>query len=237
MSDVAQLEVVGVIKRYQALRPLRIARLTVERGDGLALAGFDAAAAEVFVNLVTGAALPDEGDIRVGGRSTREIATDTEWLASLDRFGIVTERAVLLEQLSIAANLAMPFTLAIEPLAADVLARVEALADEVGLDRARLTAAASTFTAEERVRAHLARALGPGPEVLLLEHPTARLDATGAHAIGKTLKAIAATRHVGWVALTEDDRFARAAAGTRLRLEPATGELRAPGFWRRAFGR
>ena len=49
------------------------------------------------MHLVTGAAVPDEGAVVVAGRDTRDIATDTEWLASLDRFGIVTDRAVLLD--------------------------------------------------------------------------------------------------------------------------------------------
>src|SRR6185295_19548033 len=101
-----------------ALRPLRIATLTVRRGDHLAIQGLDARAAEAFSLLVTGAMLPDEGDIRVAGRSTRDIGTDTEWLASLDRFGMVTDRAVLIDGLSLAANLALPLTLAIDPMSA-----------------------------------------------------------------------------------------------------------------------
>ena len=228
------IECVGIIKQYGGLRPLRIARLVIEPGDCVALAGFDAPAAEVFVNLITGASVPDEGEVRISGRSTRDIATDTEWLASLDRFGIVTERAVLLEGMSVAANLALPFTLAIDPMSDEVRVRVEALADEVGLSRSRLAAQASGMSGEERVRAHLARALGPGPEVLLLEHPTARLDAQGSEAIACTLKAVTSARRLAWVALTEDDQFARAAGGTRLRLKPATGKLvDEGGFWKK----
>ena len=62
----------------------------------------------MFVHLVTGASVPDEGAVKVAGRDTRDIATDTEWLTSLDRFGIVTHRAVLLDGMSVAANLALP---------------------------------------------------------------------------------------------------------------------------------
>jgi simple sugar transport system ATP-binding protein len=227
------IEFTNVTKTYQALRPLRIAKLTIARGDAMAIGGLDAGAAELFVNLITGAALPDAGDVRVAGRSTRDIATDTEWLASLDRFGIVTERAVLLEGLSLAANLALPFTLSIDPLDEAVKPRVAALASEVRLDAARLAAPAGELSAEERVRAHLARALGPGPELLLLEHPTARLDANAANAVGETLRQVAASRRLGWVALSEDDRFARAAGGRRLRLEAATGKMIEDRFWRR----
>jgi len=38
-----------------------------------------------------------------------------DWLAAVDRFGIVSERAVLLDVLSVVQNLAVPFTLEIEP--------------------------------------------------------------------------------------------------------------------------
>jgi predicted ABC-type transport system involved in lysophospholipase L1 biosynthesis ATPase subunit len=227
------IEITGVVKGYQGLRPLRVAQLRVGPGDAIAIAGVNAAAAEVFVNLVTGAALPDEGDVSVGGRNTRDIATDTDWLASLDRFGIVTARAVLLESMHVAANLALPFTLAIDPLPADVRARVERLADEVELARARLDAPASSLTAAERVRVHLARALGPGPELLLLEHPTATLERADAEAFGATLARAAAARRLGWVALTEDDRFAKAAGARRLKLDGATGALAADTLWRK----
>jgi lipoprotein-releasing system ATP-binding protein len=237
MSDTPLLDVSGLVKQYQGLRPLRIARLQVSRGDRLALAGFDEGAAEAFVLLVTGAAVPDAGDILVAGRNTREIATDTEWLLSLDRFGIVTARAVLIESLPIESNMALPMTLSIDPVPDDVRRRIAALAQETGLFPDRLASPASSLTPEERVRVHLARALAPGPLVLLLEHPTVGLAPAAAEAIGTTLKSVAESRGIAWIALTEDDGFARAAGGTRLRLRPATGELARDGFWRNVFGR
>ena len=48
------------------------------------------------------------------GRSTLEIADSADWLATLDRFGIVSDRAALLDALSVVQNLAMPFTLEID---------------------------------------------------------------------------------------------------------------------------
>ena len=72
----------------------------------MAVSGFDAGAAEVLVNLVTGASLPDEGEVRVLGQLTADIAGGDEWLASLDRFGIVSPRGVLLEGATIEQNLA-----------------------------------------------------------------------------------------------------------------------------------
>ena len=50
----------AVIKAYGGLRPLRLRQLRVEAGEQVGLAGFDQVTAELFVNLVTGATLPDE---------------------------------------------------------------------------------------------------------------------------------------------------------------------------------
>jgi predicted ABC-type transport system involved in lysophospholipase L1 biosynthesis ATPase subunit len=229
-SPPAAIEFEGVTKVHGGLRPLRISSLRVEAGERVALSGLDAGAAETFVNLVTGASLPDEGDVRVAGRSTREIATDVEWLSSLDRFGLVTTRAVLLEQLSTRANLAMPFTLSIDPMPDDVRERVDALGHDVGLAPDRLDAPVGQLRAAERVRLHLARALAPGPEVVLLEHPTATLDhPDDGVSLGAALRRLADARGFGWVAVTEDERFARASGALALHLNPATGDVRPPG--------
>jgi ABC-type lipoprotein export system ATPase subunit len=226
------VEIVGLEKQHAGLRPLRIARLAIAPGDRYTVSGLDQAAAEAFVHLVTGALLPDAGDIRVDGRSTRDIVTDTEWLVSLDRFGIVTERAVLLDGLSVAANLALPLTLAIDPMLDEMKVRVARMADEVEIAGARLDAQLATLSPAERVRVHLARALAVNPAVLLLEHPTARLDDEAAEALGTTLKAISSARGLAWIAITEHERFARATGATRLKLRGATGELVKEGRWR-----
>jgi predicted ABC-type transport system involved in lysophospholipase L1 biosynthesis ATPase subunit len=220
----------ALTKAYQALRPLRIADLAVQADDRIVLSGFDEGAAAMFVYLVTGAALPDEGTVRVAGRDTRDIATDTEWLASLDRFGIVTHRAVLLEELSVAANLALPLTLAVDPMAEHVRAEVVRGAAGVGLPEDRLGGPVSALSEADRVRLHLARAAAVGPSLIMLEHPTHRLgQAAESAAFGDVLKALSASRGFGWIAISEDEAFANAAGGNRLRLDPATGRIRPAG--------
>ena len=107
MTSHAAVEMRGVVKNYNALRPLRIAELSVAAGARLALAGIDAGGAEVMLNLVTGASLPDEGEVRVFGRRTSDVSDGDDWLASLDSFGIVSERAVLLEGATLTQNLAL----------------------------------------------------------------------------------------------------------------------------------
>jgi putative ABC transport system ATP-binding protein len=236
MSAAAHLiEMSGVSKEHGGACPLRIAFLCVDQGDRRVISGLDQPAAETFFHLVSGAALADTGTVLVAGADTRTITTDTDWLLSLDRFGFMTNRAVLLESLSVAANLALPMTLAVEPMAADVEAQVNALADEVELPRSRLPLKVTALTPLERARLHLGRALGPGPSFLLLEHPTDGLgNDTERRAFGRTLHGAAATRNAGWLALSNDSAFAAASRGRHERLDLTTGEttrVRRWWFW------
>ncbi|HVQ42975.1 MAG TPA: ATP-binding cassette domain-containing protein [Vicinamibacterales bacterium] len=237
MTETPLIELRGVVKAYQALRPLRITEFVIAATDRLALSGLDAGAAEMFVHLVTGASVPDEGSVKVAGRDTRDIATDTEWLTSLDRFGIVTHRAVLLDGMSVAANLALPITIAIDPLAAEIRQRVEKDAAAVGLEAELLDTPVGNLTTEQRLRLHLSRAAANGPQFLLLEHPAAQLeDAAAAARTGKVLRAISEARGFGWLSIGEDEAFAEAAGATRISVTPATGVVAAAkSGWRRWF--
>ena len=177
------LQISGVHRRYQSLRPLRVQELTIAPGERVAVSGFDAGAAEVLVNLVTGASVPDEGDVRVLGQRTADIAGGDEWLASLDRFGIVSPRGVLLEGATLEQNLAMPMTLQIDPVPPAIAEKVVELARQCGIVtaeadvRASLQVVTGEAPAAIRARVHFARAIALEPALLILEHPGAELTA------------------------------------------------------------
>ena len=227
MTAVA-LEFAGITKDYRGLRPLRIAELRVGAGDHVAILGFDQPSAEVFVNLATGATLPDAGQVSIFGRPTHAIADSADWLSTVDRFGIVSERAVLLDALTPIQNLAMPFTLEIEPPPDEVRARAEALAREVGLPEPAWSRPVAELDAAGWMRVRVGRAIALDPAILILEHVSARLARDEVAAIGAAIRGVAAGRGIALVAATADETFARAVAGRVLTLEPATGRLKAP---------
>jgi ABC-type sugar transport system ATPase subunit len=111
----AVIAVRGLRKNYGGLRPLRLSALSVMPGERVALVGLDAPAAEVLVNLLTGTTLPDQGDVHVLGRATSAIADADDWLSTLDRIGMVSARAVLAGELTVAQSIAMAFTLSLDP--------------------------------------------------------------------------------------------------------------------------
>jgi ABC-type lipoprotein export system ATPase subunit len=223
--DAPVLQLRGIIKDYKGLRPLRIASLDVKPGARVAIAGLDRISAEVFLNLLNGAILPDSGEVHVFGRSTTTIQDDVEWMASLDRFGIVTERAMLLDGFSIAQNIVLPISLDIDPIPDDVAVRMRQLAHDVRLPDHLLDRPAVQADPPIRMRLHLARALALDPRLLLLEHPTATLPREDVKPFGETVRALVESRGLTMVALTEDDEFADIVATERYKLQPGTGVL------------
>ena len=229
------IELRGVEKALGESFPLRINEFSLREGERVVLGGLPGAFGEALTNLITGASVPDTGDVIVFGTNTRDIRTDTEWLSSLDRFGLVSNRAVLLDQSTIAQNLALPISLSIDPMPADVRARVEALAAEVELPLSDLDRPPSSDPvggAYERARMHLARALAHDPQVLLLEHPTAVGRIPGDR-FGLTVRAIADRRRLSLIIVTQDDGLARGSGARRHRVD-RDGSVRASGF---ALGR
>jgi phospholipid/cholesterol/gamma-HCH transport system ATP-binding protein len=237
IGDPPVLELRGVVKDYRGLRPLRIQQFELRQGQSVTLLGFDQITAEVFVNLVTGAIIPDAGDVRVFGESTADIRDGDAWLASLDRFGILSERAVLLDQLTVAQNLAVPFSLELDPISDTVRRDVQRLAGEVGLDDGDLPKAVAALPPPARLRVRLARAIALTPRVLLSEHPNASLGPDDVPAFAADLARVIAARHLASVTLTADRTFAAAISEQVLTLQPGTGELKAAAGWRRWFGR
>jgi len=228
----------GVIKAYGGLRPLRLRQLRVEAGEHIGLAGFDQTTAELFVNLVTGATLPDEGSVTIFGRATSAITDSTDWLATIEQFGIVSERAVLLEQISAAQNIAMSLTLDIDPMAPEVRDEVESLGAAVGLEAAVLDRPIHGTSVAIRHRIRIARAIAGQPKMLLVEHPLAGVDAGDVSALGGDLARVAQSRGLAVVVLAGSVEAARPFSPRVFALNAATGDLTEAksGLLKRLFG-
>jgi predicted ABC-type transport system involved in lysophospholipase L1 biosynthesis ATPase subunit len=229
------LDVQGLVKDYQALRPLRIKSLALVPGEIVAVSGLDALAAETFVHLVTGATLPDSGEIALFGQNTRGITEGEAWLKSLDGVGMVTSRGIVVEMFTVLQNIALSYTLEVDPIDPEVLPQAAALAREVGLADDDFHVPAGRTRPDAHMRIHLARALALGPRLLIAEHPSAHLPRETVAAFGADLSRMARSRGLALLALTADDELAKAIGGRRLELVAATGELKPVGFLKKLF--
>jgi ABC-type transporter Mla maintaining outer membrane lipid asymmetry ATPase subunit MlaF len=234
-SRDALVQLRQVTKDYRSLRPLRVESLDLHEGQKLALCGFDQMTAEILVDLITAAIVPDAGEVTVFGQPTTAIADRQAWSQALDRFGLLTERAVLVEQFTVEQNLAIPYSLSVENLSAELRARVAALAEEVGFASSDLSRQSGVLPPLGRLRLRLGRALAMSPRILLAEHPNATLSRDEAGQFGAELKRIVGVRGMAALVFTADRDFARAVADEVLVLQPATGTLNASSGWRRWF--
>jgi predicted ABC-type transport system involved in lysophospholipase L1 biosynthesis ATPase subunit len=232
-EPVVQLH--GVTKGYQSLRPLRLEHLELFDGQSVALVGFDAAMAEVLVNLITGASVPDTGQVIAFGEVTTEIADSAAWLKILDRFGLVSDRAVLIEQLTAEQSLVMPLSLELDNMSPDLRDAARGLADEVGLSAEERSRPVGQLTPSARLRVRLGRALALDPRVLLAEHPNASLSSVEVPVLAADLARIVARRRIASIVITADRAFATAVAEQVFTLQPATGALKPSAGWRRWF--
>jgi branched-chain amino acid transport system ATP-binding protein len=230
------LAIRGLVKDYHGLRPLRMRELVVMPGSIVSIAGLDAPAAETFVNLVTGAALPDEGEVTVFGQDTRAITDSHAWLKQLDGLGMITARGILIEAFSVLQNIAMSYTLDVDPVDPRIVPQAGALARSVGIADECFDLPAGRVSGDVKMRVHLARALALEPKLLIAEHPSAGLPPEAVGRFGADLARVAHARGVALIAISADDALARAVGGERLELIPASGELRAPGLLKKLFG-
>jgi phospholipid/cholesterol/gamma-HCH transport system ATP-binding protein len=165
-----------------------------------------------------------------------DIGNETDWLASLERFGIVSPRAVLLDGATVQQNLALPITLDIEALADDVKGRVQAMASSVGIAAQWLDRLTAEAPGDLRMRVHLARALVLRPQVLIFEHPTLGVSPEMVPALAQDVVRVIAPERLTVLAVTNDQVFSGVVAQRAYHLQAATGQLVSARGWRRWLG-
>ena len=231
----AILSIRDVSKDYRGLRPLRVASFDLAERQSVALLGFDQAMAEVLVRLIMGASLPDTGEVVVFGQPTNAIADGDAWLNGLERFALLGDRTVLVDQLTAEQTIALPVSFVVDEPTGEVRRSVVLAAEEVGLEREALSQPVATLSPLARARVRLARGLMSSPRLLLAEHPSASLSGDDTNRFAADVSRAVRGRGLTMLLLTADRRFATAAAGHVLTLEPSTGALTSITSWRRWF--
>jgi ABC-type uncharacterized transport system ATPase subunit len=223
------LELTNVVKAYGGIRPFRLEHLTVDEREQLAILGLDEPAAAVLVNLITGATLPEQGEVRVGGRATSSVTDAGEWLGLADRIGLVSERVVLLDAFSVIQNLALPFSVEIDPVSSGDRFKASEIAREVGIPEAEWDRPLSEVPVGTRFRIRIGRALAWRPELVILEHPSRGIEPDCVAAMARDVNVFVARRGIASLTLTADEAFAKVVASRVLRHEAGTGKLRSGG--------
>jgi len=197
---------------------LRDVSFDAPKGTVTALVGPSGAGKSTLLRCLNRLLVPHDGSVLLDGEDTAAL----EPTMLRRRAGLVGQIPVMLPG-SVRENLAY----GLDPAAAaDDAALAEAL-HAAGLAAAFLDRPAGELSGGERARVALARALTRKPELLLLDEPTAALDAAAARHVGATLRALAHDG-LGVVVATHDLAFARELADRVVALRDGSAVTGAP---------
>jgi ABC-type lipoprotein export system ATPase subunit len=165
----------GVEKRYGARQVLARFDASLGRGELVALEGRSGSGKTTILHLLAGLERPDSGSIEVAGRELTNL--DREQLAAHRRhhIGWVGQEPGLIPFATALENATLALELRDGGRRAEHEPAARAWLERLGLGDC-VDRAADRLSAGERQRVAIARALARGPEVLLLDEPTARLD-------------------------------------------------------------
>ena len=161
---------------------------------------------EVLIELITGAQLPDDGQVTVFGRPTTSITAVDDWVTQLDRFGLISERPALVERFTTEQNLALPLSLEIHDMPESVRHEVVAWPPRLGSRQRSFLFQYAALGLAAQLRLHVGRALALRPRVLLAEHPNASLSPDESPRFAKDFARITSDRRLASLLTTVDPR-------------------------------
>ena len=156
----------GVVARFGNLHAMGPAKLTVRRGEFLAIVGPSGCGKSTLLNMVAGTLSPTEGEVRYKGDLVTKINYDV---------GYITQKNYCLPWRTVEANVSLPLEFRRYPKT-EIQSRVRAALQKVGL-RGFEKAYPKQLSGGMLQRVMIARTLAYSPDVYLMDEPFGSLDA------------------------------------------------------------
>jgi len=185
------VEAMNITKRFGSTVALEDAGIVVRAGETHALVGRNGAGKSTLVSILTGLHAPDAGAVAFDGQPAPPLGDRDAWR---QRVACVYQKSTIIPTLTVAENLFLNR----HPRGPGRLIRWGALhraaqrllADwSVDVDARR---PASTLSVEQRQFVEIARALSFGARLIILDEPTAQLDAAGIDRLFGRIRALRA---------------------------------------------
>ena len=152
---------------------LKGADINIEKGETVAILGSSGSGKSTLLNLIAGIDLPDQGEVRIDGKSLGQMSEKNRTLLRRRTMGFVFQSFNLIPTLNVYENLMLPLELnQISKNSGIISQTLEAL----GL-KGREESHPDRLSGGEQQRVAIARALMHQPSLLLADEPTGNLDA------------------------------------------------------------
>jgi putative ABC transport system ATP-binding protein len=204
---------------------LRETDLVLTPGSFTAIVGRSGCGKSTLLNLAGAVDLPTSGEVRIDGRSTKELNDDDLSLLRRRRIGFVFQFFNLLPTLTAAENVQLPLLLdwkrPSRAQRASVQQRVDHLLEMVGLAE-KFSRLPHQLSGGEMQRVAIARALAHDPPVLVADEPTGNLDSSSAEMVLSLLRSITTEFGTTAVLMATHSKEAAAVAGRILTMRDGT---------------
>jgi simple sugar transport system ATP-binding protein len=177
MSTTAPIaEATGITKRFGSTVALHEAAIRIDQGRTHALVGRNGAGKSTLVSILTGLQAPDAGEVRFGGEPAPRLADRDAWR---QRVACVYQKSTIIPELTVAENL---FLNRHDHGRGGLISwktvhgRARELLDTWSVD-VDVRTPARELDVEQRQFVEIARALSFGARFIILDEPTAQLDA------------------------------------------------------------
>jgi ABC-type sugar transport system ATPase subunit len=207
MSDIA-IQAVDISKDFGHIRALQSASVTVHKGEIVALVGDNGAGKSTLMKIMSGAELPDRGEIGVDGQPTRLLSVRDAHALGIET---VYQDLALAPHLTVAQNVFLGHEvvlpkiggklglLAKQEMARDAADALQALGIGIGDAKVRV----SELSGGQRQAVAIARAMKWARSVLLMDEPTAALGVRQTAIVLQTMRT-AAKRGLGVLVVSHD---------------------------------
>ena len=152
---------------------LKGADLKVEEGETVAILGSSGSGKSTLLNLIAGIDLPDQGEVRIDGKSLGQMSEKNRTLLRRRTMGFVFQSFNLIPTLNVYENLMLPLELNQMSKNSGIISQ---MLEALGL-KGREESHPDRLSGGEQQRVAIARALMHQPSLLLADEPTGNLDA------------------------------------------------------------
>ena len=204
------VELTGVRKAFGDKRIYDALDLRVARGETMAVIGPSGVGKSVLLKLIIGLHRVDAGRVVVAGVDVAGLS-ERELRELRRKVGMLFQGAALFDSMSVGENVAYGLYEHYHWPETQVRARVAECLEAVGLPGIEAMRPAD-LSGGMKKRVGLARALAPGPEIILYDEPTTGLDPANTRRINELINSLQARLGVTSIVITHDMQSALAVA-------------------------
>jgi lipoprotein-releasing system ATP-binding protein len=195
--------------------------LAVNAGEFVAITGPSGSGKSSLLYLLGLLDEPSAGEVRLGGRSCRDLSSDELARTRLAGIGFVFQFHFLLPELTLEENVMLPMQKLARLPESGMRSRARRLLDELDLP-GQHAKRPEQLSGGQRQRVALARALANEPQLLLADEPTGNLDSKNGQRVFDIFKDLAENRGHAVITVTHDPQLS---AQTQRRIHLIDGHL------------